>query len=124
MTVEQVNEIAQGRVWGGRKAQEIGLVDHLGNIDQAIEAAIARAALEDYRVIHIEDEIPFEIQLMSRLFDNQSQMSSYIADKRNSPEQILLRKITEKLSIFNKLNDPHHAYVLCVDCLAQFNPEY
>ena len=29
MTVEQVNEIAQGRVWGGRKAQEIGLVDHL-----------------------------------------------------------------------------------------------
>ena len=124
MTVEQVNEIAQGRVWGGRKAQEVGLVDYLGNIDQAIEAAVARADLDDYKVVHMEDKIPFEVQLMSRLFDNQSKMSSYIANKQNSPEQILLRKITEKLSLFSKLNDPHHAYVLCVDCLAQFNPEY
>ena len=37
MNIEQVNEIAQGRVWSGRKALEIGLVDKLGNIDQAIE---------------------------------------------------------------------------------------
>lgn len=123
MTVEQVNEIAQGRVWGGRKAQEIGLVDHLGNIDQAIQAAILRADLKDYKVVYIEDEIPFEVQLMTRLFDNKSQMATYVANKQNSPEQILLRKITEKLSLFSKLNDPQHSYVLCVDCLAQFNPE-
>ena len=124
MTIAQVNEIAQGRVWSGRKALEIGLVDHLGNIDQAIEAAATRANLEEYKVVTVEDEIPLQIQLLSSLFNNQSEVAQYILNKRNSPEKILMRKITQKLSIFNKLNDPHHAYVLCVDCLAQFNKEY
>ncbi len=50
MSVEQVNEIAQGRVWSGVDAQAIGLVDELGTLDDAIAAAAEMAGLESYGV--------------------------------------------------------------------------
>lgn len=50
MTKEQVNEIAQGRVWTGKKAKELGLVDELGGLNDAITAAAELAELEDYRI--------------------------------------------------------------------------
>lgn len=50
MSVEAVHEIAQGRIWTGVKAQEIGLVDALGDIDDAIARAVELADIEDYRI--------------------------------------------------------------------------
>lgn len=50
MPVERVNEIAQGRVWSGVDAQALGLVDELGNLEDAIVAAADMAGLEDYGV--------------------------------------------------------------------------
>lgn len=48
-TPEQINEIAQGRVWSGVKAKEIGLVDDLGGLDRALAAAASLAGVEKYR---------------------------------------------------------------------------
>lgn len=48
-TRDQVHEIAQGRVWAGAKAKEIGLVDDLGGLDRALSAAAKLANLEKYR---------------------------------------------------------------------------
>lgn len=45
-----VNEIAQGRVWTGKRAVEIGLVDEIGDLNQAIAAAADLAGLEKYRL--------------------------------------------------------------------------
>ena len=50
MSRDQVHEVAQGRVWAGTKAKEIGLVDVLGGLDDAIEIASARAGLDKYRL--------------------------------------------------------------------------
>jgi len=50
MTVEDVDEVAQGRVWTGKKASTIGLVDELGGLDDALAAAAELADLENYRV--------------------------------------------------------------------------
>ncbi len=49
MTVNEVDSIAQGRVWSGSDALEIGLVDELGNLDDAIAYAAQVAGLENYR---------------------------------------------------------------------------
>jgi protease-4 len=49
MTRDQVNEIAQGRVWAGTKAKELGLVDALGGLDRAVKSAASLAHLEKYR---------------------------------------------------------------------------
>jgi protease-4 len=56
-TVEQVDEIARGRVWTGAQARERGLVDAFGGIDAAIADAARRAKLgkaTDYRVQYVE----------------------------------------------------------------------
>ena len=62
MTRDEVDAVAQGRIWTGQQAFDRGLVDQLGGYDEAIQAAVARAGLEegDYRVIEFRDEVdPF-----------------------------------------------------------------
>jgi protease-4 len=52
---EDIDAIAQGRVWAASDAASIGLVDHLGSFHQALEAAAKRAKLgKDYKVQYIE----------------------------------------------------------------------
>ncbi len=50
MTFEQVNEIAQGRVWTGKEAIEKGLVDQLGGLEDAIKVAAELAEVQNFRV--------------------------------------------------------------------------
>ena len=50
MTTTEVDEVAQGRVWSGIDAQKIGLVDEIGNLDDAIAAAAEMVDLENYGV--------------------------------------------------------------------------
>lgn len=51
MDTAAVHKVAQGRVWTGKKAKEIGLVDELGGLDRAMEIAKELAGLNEYRVI-------------------------------------------------------------------------
>ncbi len=50
MSRDAVNEIAQGRVWTGQKAVRIGLVDRIGDLDDAIAAAAKLAEVSEYRI--------------------------------------------------------------------------
>lgn len=50
MTPEEVDAIAQGRVWSGLEAQKIGLVDELGGLDDAVEGAAQLAGIEYYGI--------------------------------------------------------------------------
>ncbi len=51
MTVAEVDAIARGRVWVGTNALEIGLVDRIGGIDEAIAGAAGQAGLDNYSVV-------------------------------------------------------------------------
>jgi protease IV len=53
MTVEQVDQIARGRVWTGADAAERGLVDHLGGLDDAAAVARRKAGLPDSAPLRI-----------------------------------------------------------------------
>ena len=50
MTRDEVHAIAQGRIWSGQRALENGLVDRLGTLEDAIDAAASLAGLEEYRL--------------------------------------------------------------------------
>jgi protease-4 len=78
LTEVQVDEIAQGRVWSGVDAKKIGLVDELGGIDKALEIAVSKAKLTEYRVVNLPElKDPFE-ELISSLTD---QTSTYFMKK-------------------------------------------
>jgi protease-4 len=51
MPVEEVHKIAQGRVWTGRDALEVGLVDKLGDLDDAMATAARMAGVDEYRIV-------------------------------------------------------------------------
>ena len=50
MTVEEIDEVGRGRIWTGTQAKELGLVDVLGDFDDAIEIAAGMAGIEEYRI--------------------------------------------------------------------------
>jgi len=51
MTVDEVNDVAQGRIWTGKRALEHGLVDEIGDLQDAIKSAASLADLDDYKVV-------------------------------------------------------------------------
>ena len=52
MSTEAIKKIAEGRVWTGAAAKELGLVDELGGLDKALEIAVQKAGVESYSVIN------------------------------------------------------------------------
>jgi len=64
LEVAYVDSIGQGRVWTGKEAQKLGLVDEIGNLPAAIKAAAEMAGLENYKIRNYPDMIdPFEQML-------------------------------------------------------------
>ena len=52
LTSAEVESIAQGRVWSGKQAMNVGLVDHLGGLQDAIIAAAKAANIENYNIVN------------------------------------------------------------------------
>ena len=62
---EELDKIAQGRVWTGAKAKELGLVDELGGLDRALEIAIEKAGIDAYTVMAYPAKASFWETLMN-----------------------------------------------------------
>lgn len=113
MSTEAVDNVAQGRVWSGAKAKELGLVDSLGSYSDAIEAAAAKAELADYDVKVITKPLSPMDQLMMDLF------AAYAPEPSYSNDQSLLKvlvQIGQELSKWTEFNDPAGAYIYCLEC--------
>ena len=52
MSTEAIEKIAEGRVWTGEAAKELGLVDELGGLDRALEIAAQKVGIEAYSVVN------------------------------------------------------------------------
>jgi protease IV len=70
MALEDVDSIARGRVWTGAQAMELGLVDRLGDLDQAVTSAAGLAGLTAWQTVTIERPLSFGEQLLQQLVDN------------------------------------------------------
>ena len=62
---EELDQIAQGRVWTGAKAKELGLVDELGGLDRALEIAVEKAGIDSYTVMSYPSKSTFLEMLMN-----------------------------------------------------------
>ena len=80
MTKAQVDSVGQGRVWLGRKAQTLGLVDKLGGLDVAIQEAASLAKLSDYSV----DYGVTRVNVWEELFRSTSPSNEFIARLRSA----------------------------------------
>lgn len=116
MTKEQVDAIAQGRVWSGIKAQAIGLVDELGELEDAVISAASLANITDYQLITIEKKQSPTDLFMENLLGNLAIILPERATIKPGPMEQLFLKIHNDYSLLNTLNDPQGSYTLCLAC--------
>src|ERR1700723_1184484 len=113
--VEEIDKIAQGRVWAGVDAERIGLVDHLGGLKDATDAAAKLAELgSDYAVDYIEPELSLREQLLLQLRSDAvhlGQIAGLIPPP--SPLESALDPILAQARSIAELNDPRGLYAYC-----------
>lgn len=111
-----VDALAGGRVWSGADALELGLVDKLGGLDEAVASAAQLAAMDDYEVDYIKSpQSPQEMLLRQLLGQAQgwgrpdvwySGLTRWLAPLRAS------------LDMFAEMDDPNSIYARCNLCVA------
>jgi len=131
MTLEQVDAIAQGRVWSGKKAKELGLVDELGNLTDAIVAAAELAKLDKYETLLIEKEVSERNKFIQKFMGEAKSLilaeTNLFADSElTSPSSVNAKPMTQfisqlqiEITKMNQFNDPQGMYTLCLACSAQ-----
>ena len=114
-SVEEVDKIAQGRVWAGVDAQRVGLVDHLGGLKDASDAAAKLAQLgADYGVDYIEPDLSLREQLMVQLRSESLTLMGMVGltAPRSDLERFLDPVLAQARAI-TALNDPRGLYAYC-----------
>jgi protease-4 len=116
MEYEEVELIARGRVWSGQDAFDLGLVDHLGGLDEAIESAARHADISaDYSVQIIEPAADWKARLMGRLLGFVPGMISSGQDETTrGPVSEFRSMVLNQVQTLNQFNDPRGIYAYCV----------
>lgn len=123
MTPEQVDNIAQGRVWIASQALELGLIDKLGNKQDAIKAAAELAKLDFYEVKTIKHSLSGQEQLMQDIFGNAS-VKAFIGSQSALQNALsnqasingLVKQLTSEVESLQDYNDPQGIYARCLVC--------
>jgi protease-4 len=117
-SIENVEKIAKGRIWTGQQAFEMGLVDQLGGLNDAIDAAAKLAGVTDYSVFYPTRLLsPYEqfIQEISQniaLSLNRFEVNLGLPEILNSKAQSMI----DPLKHLTHFNDPRGIYLHCDTC--------
>ncbi len=111
MTTEQVDAVAQGRVWSGVDAKDAGLVDQLGGLQDAIASAAKRAELgDDYAVEYVEKELGLKERIVKSALGGEAQTTALLPSLAGTPFDDVLRHFEEQARILASFNDPRGVY--------------
>jgi protease-4 len=116
MTPEAVEKIAQGRVWAGQTAKELGLVDALGNLQDAIGSAAVMAALKDYDVVYVKQPLTAREKMIRRLNRFLNGAVNSIRGQTLPRAVQMYEKFGSELEHVLELNDPRGVYAYCLVC--------
>ncbi|MBT8038727.1 MAG: signal peptide peptidase SppA [Xanthomonadales bacterium] len=112
MTTEEVDRVAQGRVWSGMDAFDLGLVDQLGDLQDAIAAAAELAGLgEGYEVSYIEKQLEFKDKVLRDMMAEAAVLTAEDVSSASLLDQTLSR-VKQAAAEIGELNDPNHVYAL------------
>ncbi|WP_262364122.1 S49 family peptidase, partial [Vibrio cholerae] len=117
LTLKAVDELAQGRVWTAQDAQTLGLVDQLGDFDDAVRLAANLAHLERYNLYWVEKPLTPVQQFFQDLL-GQVRVSLGLDVSTLLPKSLqpLAVEWQQQTSLLNQLNDPKGQYAFCLPC--------
>ncbi|WP_415720357.1 signal peptide peptidase SppA [Photobacterium ganghwense] len=119
MTLEQADKVAQGRVWTGQDALNLGLVDELGDFDHAVKVTASLANLgEDYELRWMTEPLsPAELFLQQFGTDAKAWVAEAIWGEVPAAIQPVTRQVVTDLTTLANFNDPKGQYAFCINCL-------
>ena len=112
MTMEQVDQIAQGQVWLGSEASKNGLVDKLGDFDDAIDMAAELANISDYQIDWQKPEGSWFNALYSDMIAMMPKSTAEVFFEQ-IPE---VKHIKQQISVWDKFKDAQNRYIYCLNC--------
>ena len=105
-------------MWSGEDALELGLVDKLGNLDQAIASAATMAGLIDYDTTYITQQLTPSQQFFKDLFNSEVWQSVTDGKANQAPlrssTDILLHQLQAGVEQLQQMNDPQNMYAHCL----------
>jgi protease IV len=113
---DEIDNVAQGRVWAGVDAMRNGLVDKLGSYQAALDAAAARADLgEDYRVEYIEPPLGWRQALAVQTQALAARLTRALVPQSDLMREArrLLAPLEAELSRLSRFTDPKQVYYYC-----------
>nr|WP_024968241.1 signal peptide peptidase SppA [Pantoea sp. IMH] len=116
-TPEQIDAIAQGHVWTGSDAKANGLVDGLGDFDDAVAKAAELAKLKSWQLSWYQEDPGFLDLLFSQM-DASARAALPDALKVWLPAPMIdvMAAMKEQPGLFDNLNDPQNRYAICLTC--------
>lgn len=116
-TPEEIDQIAQGHVWIGSDAKTNGLVDQLGDFDDAVKKAAELAKLGQYQLTWFEEQPGFLDMMLNRVNAMvYAWMPTVVQSMLPTPVAQLAEAVQSQPSLMNTFNDPQHRYALCLSC--------
>ena len=116
LSLEEVDPLAQGRVWSASDALQAGLIDSVGSLDDAIAAAAVLADMEDYEVDYVELPLSPRDLLMKQLANRVGSLHLWQASATSTALSGLLGPMREAAQELGSMQDPGHIYMRCVAC--------
>ncbi len=107
LSLAEVETVAEGRVWSGRQAKELGLVDHLGNLADAVTAAAARVGLTAADTVYLQNEKSAADLIGEILSSQQHTLISLLPESYH----ILANNLHIPKTSLLHLEDPQNIYV-------------
>ncbi|ACY84329.1 signal peptide peptidase SppA [Edwardsiella piscicida] len=116
-TPAQIDSIAQGRVWLGVDAKANGLVDRLGDFDDAVSQAATLAGIKQPQLRWYVDNPSFSEMVFSQLTSSvQASLPQALQGMIPASLLQLSRQISAQSDWVASLNDPQQRYALCLSC--------
>ncbi|MAT93855.1 MAG: signal peptide peptidase SppA [Halioglobus sp.] len=116
MRPEEVDPVAQGRVWSATDALGAGLVDRVGSLEEAVASAAALAQLEDYEVDYVELPLSPRDQVMQALANRVGVLGVARQSAVGGVLQDVLAPLRAAAQELDLLQDPRHLYLRCLAC--------
>ena len=116
-TPEQIDQIAQGHVWIGSDAKNDGLVDQLGDFDDAVNKAAELAKLPKWQLNWYVNEPSFTDLVFSQVSASaHAMLPAAVQAYLPAPVTKMALELKSQADLFNNMNDPQNRYALCLTC--------
>ena len=106
MDTDEVDSVAQGRVWTAQQALDNELIDEIGGLQDAIQAAADQSGLHVFKVEHLPEDLS-RMKLLKKVLEENF---SSIQQPSTTPLQMQVRKLRKQLESLHQWNDPKNIY--------------